>query len=328
MISGFFEDTDVLAEDFARFASGILSNGVLEDDNNTLKVTTNNGMAVSVAPGYCWINGHFGKCEYAETFPIGTADGTNARYDRVVARLDSSKRKISIVVLKGTPAASPEIPAIVRDGTYYDLGLAVIYIRAGALAISDSDITDTRSDSTVCGGVLARTAEKLALDGKADKSEIEGFVAVGDVKMTACTTAPKKWLICDGAAVSRSRYAALFSAIGTTYGEGDGSATFNLPNLSGRVVVGVDTSDSDFLTAGKTGGEKAHELTVSEMPPHSHAIDVISDPDGEESGVDKMSVGKNFYINYISTRNSGNGESHNNLQPYMALNYIIYAGVV
>lgn len=328
MISGFFEDTDVLAEDFARFASGILSNGVLEDDNKALKVTANNGMAVSVAPGYCWINGHFGKGEYAETFSIGTADGTNARYDRIVARLDYSKRKISIVVLKGKPAASPEIPAIVRDGTYYDLGLAVIYIRVGALAISNSDITDTRSDSAVCGGVIARTAEKLALDGKADKSEIEGFVTVGDVKMTVCTTAPKKWLICNGAAVSRSRYAALFSAIGTTYGEGDGSTTFNLPNLSGRVVVGVDKSDPDFSAAGKTGGEKTHKLTIEEMPAHGHSISAISDPTGSAEGVNITASASGRESTRFPTSSAGGGKAHNNLQPYMALNYIIYAGVV
>lgn len=325
MISGFFEDTDVLAEDFARFASGILSNGVLEDDNNTLKVTANNGMAVSVAPGYCWINGHFGKCEYAETFSIGTADGTNARYDRAVARLDYSMRKISIVILKGTPAATPEIPAITRDGTYYDLGLAVIYIRAGALAVSDSDITDTRSDSAVCGGVLARTAEKLALDGKADKSEIDGLTNVGDIKITACASAPQKWLICNGAIISRSKYAALFSAIGTTYGVGDGSTTFNIPNLSGKVVVGIDESDSDFSATGKTGGEKLHELTVGEMPSHSHSGKVIMNA-GDDYGLEVSDQGG--AVRTYQTGNTGDGVPHNNIQPYMALNYIIYTGVV
>lgn len=324
MISGFFEDTDVLAEDFARFASGILSNGVLEDDNNTLKVTANNGMAVSVAPGYCWINGHFGKCEYAETFTVATADGTNARYDRVVARLDYSKRKISILILKGTPAATPEIPAITRDGTYYDLGLAVIYIRAGALAVSDSDITDTRSDSAVCGGVLARTAEKLALDGKADKSEIDGLTNVGDIKITACASAPQKWLICNGATISRSKYAALFSAIGTTYGPGDGSTTFNLPNLTGKVVVGIDAADSDFSEPGKTGGEKSHELTISEIPPHRHSENIILN-NGYDYGIDPSNQGG--VMSTYQTGSTGDGASHNNLQPYMALNYIIYTGV-
>lgn len=327
MYSGFFEDTDVYAEDFARFAAGILSNGILADDSNTLKVTAGSGMAINVAPGYCWINGHFGKCEYEETFEVSPSDGTYGRYDRVVARLDASSKKISIFVRKGTPSESPEIPKVLRDGTFYDLGLAVIYVRAGALTISNSDITDTRNDSVVCGAVTARTADKLALDGKADKSELETLATVGDIKMTACTSAPKKWLICDGAAVSRTKYADLFSAIGTTYGEGNGSTTFNLPNLKGKVVVGVDSGDERFSAIGQTGGEKEHTLTVDEMPTHSHTAYKAVNAPGDISGISSEGRGTGTLSGTISTSEVGSGTAHNNLQPYMALNYIIFTGV-
>jgi hypothetical protein len=75
-------------------------------------------------------------------------------------------------------------------------------------------------------------------------------------------TLPAGYLVCDGAAVSRTTYAALFAAIGLTYGSGDGSTTFNLPNFKGRVPVGRDPLDPSFDGMGETGGEKTHVLTI------------------------------------------------------------------
>ena len=85
--------------------------------------------------------------------------------------------------------------------------------------------------------------------------------------------APTGYLLADGAAVSRSTYAELFAALGTLYGAGDGSTTFNLPNLKGRVPVGRDSTVTDFDTLGKTGGAKTVTLTISQMPVHTHVQD-------------------------------------------------------
>ena len=93
---------------------------------------------------------------------------------------------------------------------------------------------------------------------------------VGSIMPYPKATAPENWLICDGSAISRTDYSELFNAIGTTFGEGDGSTTFNLPNIKGRTIVGLDTDDTDFNTIGKTLGEKTHTLTVAEMPEHNH----------------------------------------------------------
>ena len=93
------------------------------------------------------------------------------------------------------------------------------------------------------------------------------------------STAPTGWLLCDGSAVSRTSYADLFSAIFTTYGSGDGSTTFNVPDLRGRFPLGKDnmggTSANRVAAAqadvlGGSGGEEMHTLTVPEIPPHSH----------------------------------------------------------
>lgn len=81
-------------------------------------------------------------------------------------------------------------------------------------------------------------------------------------------TAPQGWLLCDGAAVSRSAYATLFGVIGTTYGAGDGSTTFNLPDLSGRVAIGPSQSHA----LASTGGTTTETLLESNLPVHTHEV--------------------------------------------------------
>lgn len=102
------------------------------------------------------------------------------------------------------------------------------------------------------------------------ETDSEKLIGLIQVWTSNAEKAPKGYLVADGRAVSRTTYKKLFDKIGTTYGAGDGSTTFNLPNLSGRTVVGVNTSDNDFSSLGKKGGEKAVALSVSQMPSHTH----------------------------------------------------------
>lgn len=92
--------------------------------------------------------------------------------------------------------------------------------------------------------------------------------AAGIVMSFAGATAPEGWLLCDGSAVSRSTYSALFDVIGTTYGAGDGSTTFNVPDLSGKVIIGV----SGTHALGTSGGEETHTLLTAELPAHTHEV--------------------------------------------------------
>jgi Microcystin-dependent protein len=92
----------------------------------------------------------------------------------------------------------------------------------------------------------------------------------GAITMYGASSAPTGYLLCDGTAVNRTTYAALFTAIGTSYGVGNGTTTFNVPNLKGRVPVGLDSGDASFDALGETGGAKTHTLTSSEMPSHTH----------------------------------------------------------
>lgn len=99
-----------------------------------------------------------------------------------------------------------------------------------------------------------------------------GLNPAGAIQAYGGSSAPTGYLLCDGSAVSRSTYADLFTAIGTTYGAGDGSTTFNIPNLKGRVPVGRDSAQTEFDVLGETGGAKTHTLTTAEIAAHQHNI--------------------------------------------------------
>lgn len=133
---------------------------------------------------------------------------------------------------------------------------------------------------------------------------------------------PSNWKICDGSAISRETYAELFDVIGTSYGAGDGSTTFNLPDKRGRVSVGLDTNQTEFDTIGKRDGEKAHQLTVNEMPSHDHRLTPLVDirqGDGQ-TNANSGSLGTHLggYVSKPNTAVSltGGDQPHNNLQPY------------
>lgn len=118
-------------------------------------------------------------------------------------------------------------------------------------------------------------------------------VPIGAVMDYAGSTAPSFWLLCYGQEVSRTTYAALFAAIGITYGAGDSTTTFNLPDLRGRVVAGKDdmggtsanrlTNQSGGLNGdvlGATGGAETHDLTEAQLPSHKHAVSLTTSTTG------------------------------------------------
>lgn len=195
---------------------------------------------------------------------------------------------------------------------------------------------------------------------KTVSNTVLALIPSGTILDFAGTAAPTGFLPCDGSAVSRSTYSALFAALSTTWGAGDGSTTFNVPDLRGRAVIGAGTGGG--LTARTLGqqtiGEEAHVLTVAELAAHNHTITdpghahSITDPghshstgtqvarpttgtsalynalDGGVPGASGTSTAAtNITISSastnISTVNSGSGVAHNNMQPSAVVNKII-----
>jgi len=190
-------------------------------------------------------------------------------------------------------------------------------------------------------------------------------------------TEPYGWLLCDGGAVSRTDYPLLFASLGTRYGAGNGTTTFNLPNLINRYPHGASLQTKDLENdlvglPGSTGGEVNHTLTVAEMPAHTHtqnshnhtqashfhnlirlivnATTGASGGTGENSGVSltqgatggrfnhtvqandpnddgSITDSKSATINSTTAtnQNTGGGQDHNNMPPYVAMHYLIKA---
>lgn len=139
------------------------------------------------------------------------------------------------------------------------------------------------------------------------------------ISMYAWASAPTWWLLADGAAVSRTTYSELFSVVSTTYGSWDWSTTFNLPNFKWRVPVGRDVSQTEFDVLGETWGEKAHVLTVQEIPSHNHTT-----PHYSNTGLwNVIASWGGSYLWEAPTSFVGGWLAHNNIQPYLTINFII-----
>ena len=146
---------------------------------------------------------------------------------------------------------------------------------------------------------------------------------IGTIIQYGSNTIPDGWLLCDGSAVSRTTYTELFDVIGTTFGAGNGSTTFNLPDLRGRIGVGKDSNDTDFDTLGETGGSKTNKLSLENYAHQVYNTDgdyVNNDISGNWN---PWITGSNLGIgtNFATNKNT----PVNNLQPYQVVNYIIKA---
>ena len=166
---------------------------------------------------------------------------------------------------------------------------------------------------------------------------------LGTVLPIATESVPEGWMLCDGREISIEEYQGLYDLIGTTYGAGDSAfwaqvfypaTTFNIPDLRGRTIIGANNmggEHSNVLTihqasAGQTGGEEIHQLTEPELPQSSFSIPTIS---GTSSSSNQGANGVYFADNGIGygagnfELSLGEGHPHNNMQPFMALNYIM-----
>jgi microcystin-dependent protein len=173
-----------------------------------------------------------------------------------------------------------------------------------------------------------------------DSRTSSGAIPAGVIWEDAGITAPAGWLPCDGAVYLRTDYPALFARIGTSYNTGGESASqFRVPSKVGRVGVGVDPSQTEFAAVGRFGGAKVHILSAAELPSHNHTFQGGSHTFTWGAGGLAASVhvqnaiaaqgnppSNNLVTSqgyWSQTNYSGGGAAHNNLQPYITLNYII-----
>ncbi len=149
--------SDVLAKILSRY----FSNGVFGNDSTCFQVAAAEGMTVKVRPGYANINGRQVYEDADRTLAVQAADAAQDRIDSVVLRLNLTLSALSIdlYVVKGTAAASPAAPALTRNASVWELGLANLFIAKGAATVPQERITDTRLDTGRCGVVASIIAD-------------------------------------------------------------------------------------------------------------------------------------------------------------------------
>jgi len=138
-------------------------------------------------------------------------------------------------------------------------------------------------------------------------------------------TIPVGWLKCVGTAVSRTTYSKLFAVIGTQYGTGDGSTTFNVPEGRTRAMIGKDPTGwgtNWFDTLGKMGGEPTHTLSYGEMPTHSHSYPGHWGSARPSTSTIGWNLGDTDW-NWYATTSEGSSTAHNNMPPYTIINWIV-----
>ena len=156
---------------------------------------------------------------------------------------------------------------------------------------------------------------------------------LSEIRLMSFGFAPRGWAQCDGQLLPINQNQALFALLGTTYG-GDGRVSFALPDLRGRSPLHAGAG----ISLGELGGEVAHTLSAGELPGHSHALSASSDVANTHVPSAALPAGKpRGGINRYAVAGSGNtalhsgslsaapggGQAHNNLQPYLALNFVI-----
>jgi len=263
-------------------------------------------------------------------------------FPSVTGAITASHTEINTVADGNTAATSTTLVDADRvvvndDGTMVQVAMSDVqtYVNANlSLSVATADIQDNAvTTAKVADGAI--TSAKLASGAS--------FLS-GMLMPYAGASAPTGWLMTYGQAVSRTTYADLFAAIGTTYGSGDGSTTFNLPDLRGRTIAGQDdmggtsanrltnqTGGLDGDTLGAAGGAETHTLTTAQMPAHEHEITGRMRRDGGGSPGGYFPHGSSFgtwrdidgtHLD-LTAGSTGGGGAHNNVQPTIILNYII-----
>lgn len=288
--------------------------------------------------------------------PISTPDVSNPRIDRIIAYIDRSLTMtdsdinnpgmLKYKAVAGTPNAVPSAPndsAVTSSvgATNPWVELARVAVSAADTDIITANITDTRTFVSLSTGVLAPHIG----------------APTGTIYDFAGTTAPTGHLMCYGQAIDRTTYAALFGVIGTTYGVGDGSTTFNLPDCRGRVSAGKDNmggTSANRLTAydaprgidgdilGQVGGAETHQLTTYELASHAHGVydpghshgmpNYYNTPGNIANNRASLAAGSAISNGNTPVYGSGTGIGiyaeggngpHNNIQPTIIFNKII-----
>ena len=241
-----------------------------------------------------------------------------------------------------TIAGAVSLASTLSVGGATNLASTVTVVGAGTFKsnVSVSGNMNIAGNTSIGGTVTIVGANVQAANAKVcasafygDGTNLTGLLPPGIVLPYGASASPTGYLLCNGAAVSRSTYSSLFAVVSSLYGNGDGSSTFNVPDLRGRFIAGWDVSATassvlTSVTAGmvinttmaNTGGVQAVTLAVAQTPSHNHLVGSNQYSIGDDAGNNLQS---GTSVASVSTTSTGGGGAHSNIPPTMILNYII-----
>jgi microcystin-dependent protein len=291
--------------------------------------------------------------DFAEVRSLGSGNWVMTRYERFsglgawttvasAATVDLGAQTSRNIALSGTTGVTSFGSTPTPDNVPFNIrstGAITITHSANLICPGNANLTLAAGDTftvvqeaTGVWRIITYSLSALPAISGANLTGLAGGTPAGVVAPFAGSSAPSGWLLCSGGTANRTTFAALFAIIGTTYGAGDGSTTFGLPDLRGRTVAGVDNmggTAANRLTSGGSGisgtilgaagGAETFTIGISQMPSHNHQLNGSS-----------LSGGSGLYgtwqtnnPNFISTSSVGGGGASNVTQPTIALNYII-----
>ena len=231
----------------------------------------------------------------------------------------------------GDSVTASDLNALVDDATVVAGAItsaklgdgAVTNTKVGAAAAIDFSKLATLTSGNILVGNSSNAVTSVAMSGDATidnagavtiaASALSAAIPTGTVAMWATSSAPSGWLLCDGSTFDASTYSDLDTVLGGN----------TLPNLQGKVPVGVSSSDSDFDLLD-TGGSKTHTLTEAELPEHEHTFSASGNSGSVPTTVYSNNTAQGGTASATAnTSTAGSGTAHENMPPYIALNFII-----
>jgi len=301
---------------------------------NTITFTQGSGGNVSLQNG-----------KAAQFYFDGAGSGAEA-----VRGLDN----LEIATLECTGNAAVDGTLTVTGATTLSTVLGIASGGTGLASFTAGDVMYATGSTTLAKLGIGSAGQFLKTNTGATAPEWStetDLCPVGSIIMYGAAAAPTNWILCDGSAVSRTTYADLFSAISTTYGTGDGSSTFNVPNLQGVFPAGYDGGSSyDMADTGGaatdtptlSGTNAGTTLTSAQIPAHAHGGVTTGWPSGSWTGgtgavqtaIDASGLSVASGAVNLSLDNTGGGSSHTHtwtgtssavdtIPPYLVVNYII-----
>jgi microcystin-dependent protein len=236
--------------------------------------------------------------------------------------------------MNGAASGVIAIETVLGDGPTLKGNKADLVTRLGIPLNADGEVLLNTN------GVFANVTEKYGLIGNSANKKLipKNIMPIGAMIEWSTDTAPAHWVLCYGQAINRTTYADLFAVVSTTYGVGDGSTTFNVPDLRGRTPIGTDdmggsaasritsasTNGANAVTLGGVGGAETHTLSAAETP-----VLTARSLASSGGGTTAIGIARSTTAATVTDENLVNisgGGAHSNTQPWIALSYIIYAG--